>query len=388
MADENQAGPQQPEQPPSSTEGGLPPPTVPEALQAGAAAPPPQQPPTAPGGYYYAPYYGYPAQPPPRRKASPWPIILIVLAVLAAVGLLGFMFIGMMSAAVGGAGGGWALGGEQIGLVHITGLITGGGSASLFTLTTGSDAIVTQLERAADNDDIKAVLLRINSGGGSAAASQEIYHAITKYRDQTGRPVVASMSDVAASGAYYVASAADTIVADPGTLTGSIGVIMAGWEIEDLMEKHGIRDLTITSGDFKDTGSMFRHMRPDERQYMQEMLNDVLDQFISDVAAGRGMKKEEVKQLADGKIFTGRQAQKKKLVDTLGGLTEAVDEAKKAAGIVGEAQLVPLRERSPFEDLFGGWPYGADGEWSQFMALRRMSPATHLLEHPWLGPES
>lgn len=390
MASEDQAGREHAEQTPDTGDGAaLPPPTTgapqPSVPQAPTVqAPTPQQ----PGAYYYPPYYGYAYQPQPPRRKSAWGPVLIVVAVVAAVALVGFLVVGMMAAAMGrGGGGGWALGGEKIGLIHVSGMITSGGNeASLFSFTTGADSIAAELRRAADNDEIKAVILRVNSPGGSAAAAQEIYNSVMRYREQTGRPVIASMSDVGASGAYYVSAAADKIVADPGTLTGSIGVIMQGWEIEDLMKKYGVTANTIRSGQYKDTMSMFRHMRPDERQYLQEMIDDVLDQFVSDVAAGRGMSKEEVKKLADGRIMTGRQAHKSKLVDELGGLHEAIEAAKQAAGITGEARLVPLRQRSPLEELLGPLPYGGQTPLAPYMALRQMSPATHLLEHPWLGP--
>ena len=387
MAGENQAGPGYPRQPPGEGQAVPPPPAAAEAPQ---AAPPgvqaAQQPPPWPGGYYYAPYYGYAYQPPPRKKPSRWPIIIVV--VIAGLILIGFMGMAMIAAALSGGGGGLALGGEQIGLVQISGMITGGGSgASLFGLTAGCDEVAGELKRAAQNSDIKAVILRIDSPGGSAAAAQEIYSAVNKYRDDTHKPVIASLGDVGASGAYYVAAAADKIVADPGTVTGSIGVIMEGYEAADLMKKYGVTANTIRSGQYKDTMSPFRHMRPDERQYLQQVIDDVLDQFITDVAAGRKMKKEEVRKLADGRIFTGRQAKQNKLVDDLGGLSKAVEMARKAAGLSPQARLVPLRVRRPLEELFGAFPYGGESRWDQYIALRKMSPATHLLEHPWLGPE-
>jgi len=242
--------------------------------------------------------------------------------------------------------------GEAVGVVRITGIIMSGG-ASLFGVGAGSETITSQIRRASKDSSVKVLVVRINSPGGSAAASQEIYQAIREYQKATHRPVVASMGDVAASGGYYCASAANKIMAAPATLTGSIGVIMETMQYGDLMRKIGVSSDPITSGRYKDTGSPFRPMRPDERQLMQAMVNDVYDQFVEAVAEGRGMKKEQVRELADGRAYTGRQAKKVKLVDELGTFRDAIRLAGKLANIKGEPTVKFFERVTPFAALFG-----------------------------------
>ena len=243
---------------------------------------------------------------------------------------------------------------EAVGVVRITGVImSGGGGASLFGVGAGSETVTSQIRRAAKDSSAKALVIRINSPGGSAAASQEIYQAIREYEKDTHRPVVASMGDVAASGGYYCASAADKIVAAPATLTGSIGVIMETMQYGDLMRKIGVSSDAITSGRYKDMGSPFRPLRPDERQLMQAMVNDVYDQFVEAVAEGRGMRKAQVRELADGRAYSGRQALKVKLVDEVGTFRDAIRLAGKLANIKGEPTVKFFERMTPFAALFG-----------------------------------
>jgi protease-4 len=227
--------------------------------------------------------------------------------------------------------------GDAVGVVKITGLISTMSQISpLFGAAAGSETITGQIRKAAADKSVKALVLRINSPGGSAAGSQEIYQAIQEYRQNTKRPVVASMGDVAASGGYYVAAPADKIVAAPATMTGSIGVIIETMEYHELLGKIGVSGNTITSGTYKDMGSPFRVMTADERKIFKTMVDDVYEQFVEAVAEGRGMKKEEVKRLADGRVYTGRQAQKVGLVDELGTFRDSIRVAAREAGITGE----------------------------------------------------
>jgi protease-4 len=193
------------------------------------------------------------------------------------------------------------------------------------------------------------------------------------------------MGDVAASGGYYVAAAADHIVANRATLTGSIGVLMQSVNIENLMQRYGVDADTVKSGTYKDTGSMWRKMTAQEREYWQKMVDDVWDQFVRDVAAGRkdkGLGVEEVKKLADGRVFTGQQAAECKLVDEVGDLRTAIEAAKKRAGIRGPAHIKELRRKSLLEEMTGP-QYGskADLMW-RILQYERANPARHLLEAP------
>ena len=208
---------------------------------------------------------------------------------------------------------------NAIGVVYVSGTITSGGSGSdLFGgLTAGSNTVMAQIRKAKDDPEVKAVVVRINSPGGSAAASQEIAEEIKKLRE-AGKIVVTSMGDTAASGGYWIAANTDRIVANPGTLTGSIGVITQLQNLEELYDKIGISYETFTSGPHKDMGSSARSLTDEEREIFQAMVDDIFQQFVSVVAEGRGMTREEVLQLADGRIFTGRQAQEVGLVDDLG----------------------------------------------------------------------
>lgn len=244
----------------------------------------------------------------------------------------------------GGAGGEGKIrvGGSRVGIVELKGIIL------------ESQRTVRQLKRMQESDAIKAVVLRIDSPGGGVAASQEIYDAVRKLRE-SGKPVVVSMGSVAASGGYYVACGADTILANPGTTTGSIGVIMEIPNVRGLLSKLGIKYNVIKSGKFKDTGSPFREMRPEERKYLQQFIDDAFQQFVSVVAENRNLPKEKVLAIADGRVFTGKQALKLGLIDALGNYQDAVELAWKMAGLKGKPRIyrVPKRKLTIFDLIFG-----------------------------------
>jgi len=196
-----------------------------------------------------------------------------------------------------------------------------------------SDDFVETLRDLEDEDRVAAVVVRINSPGGAVAPSQEMYAAIRSL--VASKPVVASLGAVAASGGYYVASAADVIVASPGTLTGSIGVIMSLTNVRGLMEKLGVEATIVTAGKWKDTGSPFRAVTPEERSMLQKMADQVHTQFIDAVAAGRKLDPARAREVGNGRIYTGEEAQQLGLVDELGGLEAAVKIAGARAGITG-----------------------------------------------------
>ncbi|MBW2609714.1 MAG: signal peptide peptidase SppA [Deltaproteobacteria bacterium] len=213
-----------------------------------------------------------------------------------------------------------------------------------------SEQTVLQLVKFKKDKRIKAIILRINSPGGGVGASQEIYREVRK-TIQT-KKVIASLGGVAASGGYYIASAGDKIVANPGTLTGSIGVLMEFLQVQELAKKIGIHLEVLKSGEFKDIGSPHRKLSERDKELIKGLITDIQEQFISAVARGRGLSKEKVREIADGRILSGAMAKELGLVDQLGNFQDAVDLAKKMAGIEGDVTLVfPKKTRLKLWDL-------------------------------------
>lgn len=245
-----------------------------------------------------------------------------------------------------------AAAGRTVGVIHIEGMMLGGhgGSSLLGGAVAGSDTIIAQLKQAREDPAVDAVVLRINSPGGSSAAAQEIGVEIGRLRE-AGKTVVASMGDTAASGGYWVAALADRIVANPSTTTGSIGVIIQYSNYEELYRKAGVELHVIKSGPHKDMGSAAREMTETEKELLQAMVDDVYEQFVDVVAAGRKMEPARVREIADGRILTGRQALDLGLVDTLGNFYDAIDVAAATAGL-GERYTVREFGRVPFWQMF------------------------------------
>ncbi|MCG3120283.1 MAG: hypothetical protein ALAOOOJD_02942 [bacterium] len=232
--------------------------------------------------------------------------------------------------------------GQRVGVVEVEGVIL------------DSKHAVDELARFEEDGSIAAVILRINSPGGGVAASQEIYEAAKRVR-QRGKFVIASMGSVAASGGYYVACAADTIMANPGTTTGSIGVISEMINMTELLNKIGVRFDVIKSGKYKDSGSPFRPMTEEDRKYFQSYVDDAYQQFVGVVADARHMEKAEVLKHADGRVFTGQQARELGLVDVLGTYQDAVALAAAVTGIEGRPRVVTSHKRKVtiWDLLFG-----------------------------------
>jgi protease-4 len=210
--------------------------------------------------------------------------------------------------------------------------------------------LLKDLRSHRDNPSVRAVVVRINSPGGVVGPTQEIHDALQRIR-QAGKPVVASLGAVAASGGYYVAVGADRVYANPGTLTGSIGVIMQMANLESLMKKVGVDYVVIKAGSFKDLGNFSRPMTAEERRVLQALLDDVHGQFIQAVAAGRRLDRADVRRFADGRVFSGAQAKVLGMVDELGGLEEAINGAARMAGIEIPPRVVPPRRRLSVFDL-------------------------------------
>jgi protease-4 len=198
-----------------------------------------------------------------------------------------------------------------------------------------------QIDLALEDDEIVALLLRIDSPGGTVIASDILYREVLRFKRKSGRPVIAQLMGAGTSGAYYVAMAADEVRAYPTTVTGSIGVIVAGLNVSGLMERFGVENQTLTTGPFKDAGSPLRPMRDVERAQLMSVAQDLFGAFLSAVEAGRPkLTRARIEELADGRVYSGPQALDVGLVDALGGLPEAVEAAKGAAGVVGDARVV------------------------------------------------
>lgn len=200
------------------------------------------------------------------------------------------------------------------------------------------------IDKYKDDNSIKAVVVRIDSSGGKIGSSQEIYSALLKLKKK--KPVVVSLASIAASGGYYIACASDVIFALPGSLTGSIGVLIEFIDLSEGLHKLGVKAESITSGEMKDAGSPFRHMTDKERVYFETMVKDMYEQFIEVVSNSRGLPISRVRQLSDGRAFTGRQAYELGLVDVLGGVDDAIDKAKELSGLKGKVRII--KPEKPF----------------------------------------
>ena len=215
-----------------------------------------------------------------------------------------------------------------------------------------SRPILDQLKRYEDSNSVKAILLNIDSPGGGVAVSQEIYAEIKRLREKKDKTIVAYLSSTGASGAYYIACAADRIVANPGTIVGSIGVIAEWVNYAELLEWAKVKDVVFKTGEFKDSGSASRPLTENERKYFQGLIDDMYVQFVEAVSSGRKLDLQEVRAVADGRVFTGRDAKEKKLIDEMGNFQDAVDLTAKLAGISGKPRLLRLnRQRVTLLDV-------------------------------------
>ncbi|MCU1286169.1 MAG: signal peptide peptidase [Acidobacteriales bacterium] len=233
--------------------------------------------------------------------------------------------------------------GDKIAVVDLEGVIL------------DSKQFIKDIKKYDEDDSIKAIIVRINSPGGGAAASQEMYTAVKRVRDRKKKPIVSWISTVGASGGYYVASGTSKIFAGNASIVGSIGVIAQWYNYEDLLHWAKLKDVTLKAGELKDAGNPAREMTPAEHAYLQGLIDDMHGQFIHDVAQGRNMKDEDLKPIANGRVWTGQQAMPLKLVDQLGDFQTAVDETAKSVGIKGEPTLVrPEKEKRTLADILFG----------------------------------
>lgn len=261
----------------------------------------------------------------------------IFIALGVTVGVIGLFFLTVWVLMSVLEGGGLPVG-QKVAVVELEGIIV------------QAEPIVRELNEHRENPSVRAVVIRVNSPGGVVAPTQEIYSAIQRLR-KSGKPVVASLGSVAASGGYYVATAADLIYANPGTLTGSIGVIMQLANVEGLLKKVGVDLVVVKAGHYKDIGNFARAMTPEERRILQSLLDDVYNQFVDAVALGRKLDKATVESFADGRVVSGQQAKQLKMIDTLGGLDDAIEGAARLAGLPSKPRLILPRKRFSLSDL-------------------------------------
>jgi protease-4 len=309
--------------------------------------PPPPPPPTPVNRPYgqippYAPYSGAPYStgpygagpyPPsagygmPPRRRSAWFYLGIITGSLAAVCLLVTLMVWGTMKSIGG-GSGLGLSSDSIAVIDITGVIL------------SPETIDNQLRKFGDESSVKAIILHINSPGGGAAASQEIYHEVLRVRKEKKKKIVASIESVGASGAYYIASGCDKIYANDASVVGSIGVIMEWTNYGDLMRWAKLKSVIIHAGELKDAGDPSRDMTPKEQAYFQSLVDNMYTQFVHDVATGRHSTDEKIRPLATGQVWTGEQSLPLGLIDKIGGYRVALLETAKEAGISGEPNVV------------------------------------------------
>jgi protease-4 len=275
-----------------------------------------------------------------RSRTLLWVLIgggaffLFVLAVFSLVYLT--LHSGNSQASFGGFG-------DRIGVVDLDGVIL------------SPQPVVGELKKFGDDSSIKAIIIHINSPGGGVAASEEIYREVKRIRQEKKKPVVVSIETVGASGAYYISSAATKVYADNGSIVGSIGVIAEWVNYGDLLKWAKLKSVVIKTGEFKDTGNPARDLTPAEQAYMQSLIDNMFGQFEQAVADGRGLKLEDVKAIANGKVWTGQEALSMKLIDNIGDFEAVVKDTAKSVGISGEPTLVhPEKDRKTLLDLMTG----------------------------------
>jgi protease-4 len=321
-----------------------------------AAQPPYREPYTA----GYVPY-------PPQPHRSGWFWAAITAAIVGVVVItMGIIFASAVkSIAAGSDSGSSGFGRDSIAVIDISGVIL------------DADKTDKQLEKYGNDDGVKAIILHIDSPGGGAAASQEIYHEVLRVRQQKHKKIIASVESMGASGAYYIASACDRIYANPASVVGSIGVIMEWTNYGDLLRWAKLKNVAITHGELKDAGDPTRDLTPKEQAYFQSLVDNMYGQFVHDVAVGRHSSDDKITNLATGQVWTGEQAQPLGLIDAQGGFREALIDTARSVGIKGEPKIVrPNKEKHGLMALLGD---NADELFPNPSQLLNRSPGFYFL---------
>ncbi|MCP4538376.1 MAG: signal peptide peptidase SppA [Chloroflexi bacterium] len=290
-----------------------------------------------------------------KDRTIAWIFLAFVLGfampVCSCVGT-GFIVLNALSSMAGESTPTMAGVGDAVAVIRLDGSISSGSAEDYFSSQGITPELVNDLlEQAAANPDIKSVVVRVNSPGGSVVASDEIYRAFLEF----DKPIVIWMGDMAASGGYYIACGSDYVFAHPDTLTGSIGVISQFLSVEELMSKVGVDAVIITSGPNKDIGSPYREMTEEEQALWGEIIDEVYDGFVEIVAQARDIPLDDVRELADGRVYTGRQALERGLVDELGVPDNAISKAAELGGIEGEPRVIELESMPSFLDTLYGF---------------------------------
>jgi protease-4 len=307
-------------------------------------------------------------------------VVGFLLPVVSCIGTSA-LALGALSRSAGEMGGPPMPAGDAVAVIDLNGMIIGRASQQAVSpqQVITPDRVADLLEQAENLSNVKAVVLRVDSPGGSVVASDEIYHMLLDFE----KPVVIWMGDTAASGGYYISCGGDYVFAHPDTLTGSIGVISQFINAEELLDEVGVDVMVITSGTHKDMGSLFRDMTEEEREIWNTILDQIYADFVEVVAESRELSMEQVRELADGRIYTGQQALENDLVDEVGLSSDAVDKAAELAGIVGEPQVIELSTTPSFLDMFYGFQSGATlPTWQEILG----SAGVPSLEYRFVGP--
>lgn len=297
----------------------------------------------------YAPAYASPYGLPPKPRRSAWFYLTIIAGAAIIIGLLFWAMVWSVGRSLNGGTAFGSLGTDQIGVIDVSGVIM------------DTEKLDTQLRKFGDDDSIKAIILHINSPGGGAAASQEIYHEVQRVRQEKHKKIVASIESVGASGAYYIASGCDSIYANDASVVGSIGVIMEWTNYGELYRWAKLKSVVIHAGELKDAGDPTHDVTPQEQAYFQGLVDNMYGQFVHDVATGRHTTDDKIKPLATGQVWTGQQSVPLGLIDKVGGFRMALMDTAKSVGISGEPTIVrPANQKkgllalltSDGEDLF------------------------------------
>ncbi len=335
---------------------------------------------------------------PPQPQAQPRPArrsrkgCLWAAGIAAALGFLTLVAIAVMVSTMDDLGGSvssaapitWneeyisGTGSDKIAVLPVVGVIGAGGDGGVFSSEGATpETLNSQLVQAADDESVRAIVLEVNSPGGGVVASDEMYRDILDFKRETNKPVVVSMGDTAASGGYYISMASDHIVANPATLTGSLGVILSYLNYEEAANKLGLRQVVIKSGEFKDIGSPTRDLTEEERQILQQLIDETYQQFVDVIVEGRDLPRARVLELADGRIYSGKRAEALDLVDSLGDLDDATAQAQRLANLQ-EATVVRYDFTPGFFDLFAARLQPRDPEELAVLKAAGLDPTPKL----------